>query len=91
MQLEKRKNRSEVEMADLMDGLMQLKDEEGNQLSDKEVIDNILNLVVAGYDSTSVTSMWAIYYLSKFPKVLTKLRVLTYNHRGHNIWIQNTT
>jgi hypothetical protein len=27
------------------------------------------------YESTSLVSMWAIYYLAKFPNVLEKLRV----------------
>ncbi|PQQ08242.1 ent-kaurenoic acid oxidase [Prunus yedoensis var. nudiflora] len=76
-ELEKRKNRKEVVSNDLMDGLMQIKDDdddEGDKLSDQEVIDNIVSLVVAGYVSTSLASMWAIYYLAKFPNVLEKLR-----------------
>ena len=39
---------------DLMEGLMQIEDEKGNKLSDKEVIDNIVSLVIAGYESTSL-------------------------------------
>jgi ent-kaurenoic acid hydroxylase len=59
-----------------MDGLMQIEDDEGSQyLSDQEVLDNIVGLVVAGYESTSVASTWAIYYLAKYPHVLAKLRV----------------
>ncbi|KAJ6977370.1 hypothetical protein NC653_029314 [Populus alba x Populus x berolinensis] len=53
---------------DLMDiGLMQIEDDEGSQLSDQEVLDNIVGLVIA--------STWAIYYLAKYPHVLAKLRV----------------
>lgn len=62
-------------MIDLMDGLMKLKDEEGSQLSDIEVLDNIVSLLVGGYESTTLASMWAVYYLAKYPKVLEKLRV----------------
>ena len=60
---------------DLMDGLMQIKDDEGDKLSDKEVIDNIVSLVIGGYASTALSAMWAIYYLAKYPNVLQKLRV----------------
>lgn len=60
---------------DLMDGLMAIEDEGGNRLNDQEIIDNIVSLVVAGYESTSLASMWAIYYLAKYPHVLQKLRV----------------
>ncbi|KAK6924945.1 Cytochrome P450 [Dillenia turbinata] len=59
---------------DLMDGLTAIKDEEGNQLKDEEVLDNIVTLVVAGYESTALSSMWAIYFLAKSPKVLQKIR-----------------
>lgn len=79
MELEKKKmNRNqgvEVNVTDLMDGLMRVEDEEGNKLSDQEVLDNIVSLVVAGYETTSLTSMWAVYFLAKFPNVLEKLRV----------------
>lgn len=75
VELEKKKTQKEVVTNDLMDGLMQIKDDEGNRLCDQEVLDNIVSLVVAGYASTSLASMWAIYYLTKYPNVLKKLRV----------------
>lgn len=60
---------------DLMDGLMKIEDEEGKRLSEKEVVDNIVSLIVAGYLSTALVTTWAIYYLAKYPNVLSKLRV----------------
>jgi len=78
MELGKRKNENKVESTiDLMDGLMQIEDGEGDKLSDKEVVDNIVSLVIGGYMSTSLSSMWAIYLLAKHPIVLKKLRVCT--------------
>ncbi|KAK6148507.1 hypothetical protein DH2020_019419 [Rehmannia glutinosa] len=59
---------------DLMEGLMQMKDDEGKELSDIEVLDNIVSLVVGGYTSTSLAIMWAFYYLAMYPDVLEKLR-----------------
>lgn len=75
VELEKKKTQKEVVTNDLMDGLMQITDDEGNKLCDQEVLDNIVSLVVAGYASTSLASMWAIYYLAKYPNVLITLRV----------------
>jgi ent-kaurenoic acid hydroxylase len=75
MELDKRKNKNKVETIDIMDGLIQIEDGEGDKLSDKEVVDNIVSLVAAGYISTSLVSMWAIYLLDKYPIVLKKLRV----------------
>ncbi|CAL1368093.1 unnamed protein product [Linum trigynum] len=76
--MEKRKKMEldglESKTNDLMDGLMGIQDEQGNRLSEQEVLDNIVNLVIGGYESTSVVIMWSIYYLAKNPHVLRKLR-----------------
>lgn len=80
--LEARKKRetiaSDEEMNDLMDGLRQIRDEEGKQLGDEEVIDNIISLVIAGYESTSIATMWSLYYLCKYPNVLRQLTVIKF-------------
>ncbi|XP_058784727.1 ent-kaurenoic acid oxidase 1-like [Vicia villosa] len=75
MELNKRKlkNGNKVDALDLMDGLMQIEDDEGNKLSDKEVVDNIVYFVLGGYISISLVSMWAIYFLAKYPNVLKLL------------------
>ncbi|KAK1578994.1 hypothetical protein Q3G72_034804 [Acer saccharum] len=77
IELEKRKNRTGIDQTmhiDLMDGLMQIEDDMGKRLSDQEVLDNIVSLVVAGYTSTAMASTWALYFLAKNPNVLEKLR-----------------
>ncbi|XP_077211346.1 ent-kaurenoic acid oxidase 1-like [Tasmannia lanceolata] len=76
-ELEKRKQRGNVASGnanDLMDGLMQIRDEQGKQLLDEEVLDNIIALIVGGYQSTAVAIMWSLYYLAKSPDVLGRLR-----------------
>ncbi|XP_047966217.1 ent-kaurenoic acid oxidase 2-like isoform X1 [Salvia hispanica] len=73
-ELETRKtSEASVPKNDLMESLMNMKDQD-KQLSDTEVVDNIVSLVVAGYVSTSLAVMWALYYLAKYPQVLQKLR-----------------
>ncbi|PWA78421.1 cytochrome P450 [Artemisia annua] len=76
-ELDKRKknhDRSSRPINDLLDGLMNLKDDEGNYLSETEILDNIVSLLVAGYESTVIVTTWAIYFLAKYPQVLQKLR-----------------
>lgn len=75
----KEKKHGVEEAGDLMNGLMQVEDDEGKQMSDDEVIDNTITLVLAGYKSTSLAIMWALYHLSKTPDVLHKLRVIYLN------------
>ncbi|KQJ81818.1 hypothetical protein BRADI_5g03264v3 [Brachypodium distachyon] len=83
-ELEKRKKRvtsgrtneeEDGDEDDLMSRLMQLEDEQGNKLSDEEVLDNMVSLVVGGYESTSSAIMWAVYHLAKSPDVLAKIRM----------------
>ncbi|XP_047331719.1 ent-kaurenoic acid oxidase 1-like [Impatiens glandulifera] len=76
-EMEKRRENKEYAMSkknDVLNGLMELKDEDGNNLDEIEILDNILSLVVAGYESTSLSIMWAIYNLAKYPDVLEKVR-----------------
>ncbi|KAK4837324.1 hypothetical protein QYF36_004568 [Acer negundo] len=88
VELEKKKNRTGIDQTtniDLMDGLMQVEDDIGKRLSDQEVLDNIVSLVVAGYTSTAMASTWALYFLAKYPNVLEKLRVVEETIRMANI------
>jgi ent-kaurenoic acid hydroxylase len=73
VELEKKRKQQGV-TDDLMDGLMQMKDDDGNSLSDREVLDNIISLVIGGFESTSLVQTWAMYCLAKYPKVLKKLQ-----------------
>ncbi|CDP06243.1 unnamed protein product [Coffea canephora] len=57
---------------DLVDQLLNLKDDDGNQLQDEEVLDNIVGLIIAGYESTSLSIMWILYYLAKHPQCTQK-------------------
>lgn len=77
MELEKRKKNPNLDKTthDLMDVFIQMEDEEGSQLSDEEVLDNIVNLTLGGFTPIAVAAMWAVYYLAKLPNVLNKLRV----------------
>lgn len=70
----KEEEEKELESCDVMGGLMQMKDEQGNKLSDDEVVDNIVSLVVAGYESTASAITWAAYHLAKCPAALARLR-----------------
>jgi ent-kaurenoic acid hydroxylase len=74
----RRKNATSEVKDDLMSGLMRMEDEQGNKLSDDEVLDSIVSLVVGGYESASSAIMWAVYHLAKSPDVLSKLRVIVH-------------
>jgi cytochrome P450 len=54
--------------------LLETKGESGNRLSDKEIRDQCVSLVSAGFDTTSATLTWAVYLLLTHPDVLVKLQ-----------------
>lgn len=75
-EMDKRRSSNNSEAKnDIMEGLMQMKDDEGNQLTDVEILDNIVSLVVAGYASTTLSITWMFYYLAMYPDILRKLQV----------------
>ncbi|XP_014510103.1 abscisic acid 8'-hydroxylase 3 [Vigna radiata var. radiata] len=49
-------------------------EEDENKLTDKQLKDNILTLLVAGHDTTTAALTWLIKFLAENPIVLEKLR-----------------
>jgi cytochrome P450 len=54
--------------------LLVTKDESGQRLSDKEIRDQCVSLVSAGFDTTSAALTWAVYLLLTHPEILAKVR-----------------
>ena len=59
---------------DVIGMLLEAKDEAGEGLSDREVRDQAVSLVSAGFDTTSAALSWAVYALLTHPDVLGRLR-----------------
>ena len=59
---------------DVVGMLLDAEDEEGNGLSDREIRDQAVSLVSAGFDTTSAALSWAVYALLTHPEVLKRLR-----------------
>lgn len=50
--------------------------DEDNKLTDNQLKDNILTLLVAGHDTTTAALTWLIKFLEENPPVLERLRVI---------------
>ncbi len=59
---------------DLLQRIMELKTEEGESLSDEDIISEVLLFFVAGHETTSSTLAWAIWNISSRPNVVAHLR-----------------
>ena len=64
---------------DVLSMLMAARDEEGQPLSDKELRDELVSLVIAGYDTTSNSLSWVLSCLLADPALLARL---TAEHRA---------
>nr|UHB15508.1 cytochrome P450 [Paris polyphylla] len=63
-----------IQKHDFMQLLMDSVDENGNKLNDMEVVENVVSLILGGYESTSDVMSWGLYYLAKYPEILEKLK-----------------
>jgi cytochrome P450 len=59
---------------DVFSMLLAARDEDGNGLTDKELRDELVTLLVAGHETTATGLAWAFERLYRTPRVLDKLR-----------------
>lgn len=64
------------EKRDVTDLLLDVKNENGEEFSDEEIIDILIMFLNAGYESTSCATLWAIIYLHDHPDILKTAKVL---------------
>ena len=62
------------EREDILSMLMLARDEEGNELSDEELRDQLITLLVAGHETTATGLAWTFDALFRHPDVLERLK-----------------
>lgn len=60
---------------DMMDLLLGVKDEDGKQLEDEDIVDLLIVFMLAGHESSAHGALWAVIYMSQNPEVFKKARV----------------
>ena len=58
---------------DVLSAMLDARDEAGNQLSSEELRDEVITLLLAGYDTTANALTWTLMLLAKHPEVEAKL------------------
>lgn len=58
---------------DILSLLMAARDESGEPMTDKELRDDLMTLLVAGHETTASALAWAFYWVLKQPEVFDKL------------------
>ena len=69
-----RRRRSNERGPDLLSLLLDATDEEGDQLTDQQVRDEVMTLLFAGHDTTTSTVGFMFYELARHPDVVAELR-----------------
>ncbi|KAL2348255.1 hypothetical protein Fmac_002255 [Flemingia macrophylla] len=59
---------------DMMDLLMEVKDEDGRKMEDEDIIDLLLVFLLAGHESSAHGILWTIVYLMEHPRVLQRAK-----------------
>jgi len=72
-EIQERRENPDPSHTDILSLLMVAQDEEGQPMSDQELHDELLTLLVAGHETTATAIAWAFYWIHKIPSVRVKL------------------
>jgi cytochrome P450 len=66
------RRRSGKDEGDLLSMLLKAKDEDGSQLSDRQLRDEVMTIFLAGHETSALTLSWAWYLLAQDPEAEKK-------------------
>jgi cytochrome P450 family 135 len=69
---ERRADPSLVERTDVLAMLVRATDEDGRAMTDRELRDQLMTLLLAGHDTTATALSWALERLTRHPAILEK-------------------
>jgi cytochrome P450 len=69
----RREQRDLGEREDILSLLLQTRDEDGQAMTDGELRDELVSLLLAGHETTSTSTAWAIERLVRHPEALARL------------------
>lgn len=72
-EIDRRRGNPETMGQDVLSLMMSARDEAGQGLSDIELKDQMMTLLVAGHETTATALAWALYWIHKLPEVKQKL------------------
>ncbi len=72
-EIRERRANPDPERTDILSLLLAARDEAGNGLSDRDLRDELMGLLVAGHETTATALTWALYWIHALPEVKAKL------------------
>ncbi|ACK65183.1 cytochrome P450 [Rippkaea orientalis PCC 8801] len=68
-----RRSHQDPNRTDILSLLIEARDEAGEPLSDQELRDELMTLLIAGHETTATAMTWGLYWLHRTPEVKEKL------------------
>ncbi|QSJ20371.1 cytochrome P450 [Nostoc sp. UHCC 0702] len=72
-EIQERREQPDSSRTDILSLLMSARDEAGQPMTDEELRDELMTLLVAGHETTATALAWAFYWIHKIPSVRQKL------------------
>jgi cytochrome P450 family 110 len=72
-EIQERRTNPESSRTDILSLLMTAQDEAGESMTDVELRDELMTLLVAGHETTATALAWALYWIHKLPTVKDRL------------------
>ncbi|PZU96129.1 MAG: cytochrome P450 [Pseudanabaena sp.] len=73
-EIAERRAHLDVNQTDILTMLLSSTDEDGNGMTDEEVRDELLALLLAGHETTATAMAWCLYWVHQLPEVKDKLQ-----------------
>ncbi len=72
-EISQRRQENDLSRTDILTLLMSARDDNGQQMTDTELRDQLVSLLLLGYETTAAVLAWAFYLIHSSPQVLKKL------------------
>ena len=72
-EIEERRLQPDANRTDILSLMMTARDENGQPMTNEELRDELMTLLVAGHETTATTLAWAFYWIHRLPSVRQKL------------------
>jgi cytochrome P450 family 110 len=72
-EINERKEQADPSRGDILSLMMAARDEDGQPMTDEELRDELMTLLVAGHETTATSLAWALYWIYNLPQVREKL------------------
>lgn len=72
-EIQERRQRFDPSCPDILTLLLAARDEYGEPMTDEELRDELMTLLVAGHETTATALSWALYWIHSLPEVQSKL------------------